>query len=197
MTLTTYGKNAALGTSGFAGTGTHLGLLSTAAAVTAITGVTSTDIFTKTSHGFTNGDVVKITALTGGTGLVNGRIYYIIGVSGNNFQLSNIAGGSAVDLGTDVTAMSLVKYTEISGGSPAYARVTNSWNTPADGNVDNNAVGSDVNVPAAATVNAIGVYTASTSGNLLDVADVTAEGPYGAQGLYQVTDYDVNLNAAA
>ena len=196
MTMTAYGKNAALN-SGFAAAATHVGAMSTAAAVTAITGVNSTDTFTKTAHGYNNGDLVKITALTGGSGLVIGRFYYIIGSAANTFQLANTTGGAAVDLVTDVTAMSLVKYTEISGGSPAYARQTQSWNTAVDGSIDNNVVGGDLNIPATATVNALACFSAASAGNVLDVADVTAEGPYGAQGLYQVTDYDVNLNAAA
>jgi hypothetical protein len=174
-----------------------VGAMSTAAAVTAITGVTATDIFTKTAHGYVNGDLVKITALTGGSNLVVGRFYYIIASAANTFQLANTTGGAAVDLGTDVTAMSLVRYTEITGGTPAYARTTQSWNTAADGVLDNNAVGADLNIPAAATVNALACFSAASAGNTLDVSDVTAEGPYGAQGLYQVTDYKVNINAAA
>ncbi len=195
MTLTAYGKNAAM--AGVAAAATHVGLLEAQTALTAVTGVNSTDTFTKTAHGLSNGDIVVLSSLTGGSGLVAGRPYYVINQAANTFQLALIAGGTAVDLGSDVSSVTVTEYLELSGGSPAYARVTNSWNTAADGNIDNNAVGSDVNVPAGRTVNAIGAYTASSGGNLLDLAIVTPEGPYGSPGLYQLTDYDIHANAAA
>lgn len=197
MTLTALGKNAALG--GVTAVITHLGLLQAGTPLTAVTGATSTDLFTKTAHGLTAGDLVVISALTGGSGLVAGRPYFVIatGLTANAFAVSLTPGGSAVDLGSDVTTCTVTEYTEISGGSPAYARVTNSWNAAAGGTIDNNAVGADVNIPAGATVNAIGGYSALTSGNLHDLAIVTPEGPYGAQGLYQVTDYDIDANGLA
>ena len=197
MTLTALGKNAALG--GVTAVITHLGLLQAGTPLTAVTGATSTDLFTKTAHGLTAGDLIVVSAQTGGTGIIAGRPYFVIatGLTANVFAVALTPGGTAVDLGTDVSTCTVTEYTEISGGSPAYARVTNSWNTAADGSIDNNVVGADVNVPAAATVNAIGGYSALTTGNLHDLAIVTAEGPYGAQGLYQITDYDVNINAAA
>jgi len=56
--------------------------------------------------------------------------------------------------------------TEVSGGS--YARQSISWNTPASGAVTNSA---DVTFPQATadygTVTHIGIYDASTAGNLL------------------------------
>lgn len=194
MTLTALGKNAALG--GVTAVITHLGLLQAGTPITGVTGATPST-FTKTAHGMANGTLLVLSGLTGGTGLVVGRPYYVVSTAANTFQLALTPGGTAVDMVTTVTAVTATTYTEISGGSPAYARVTNSWNTAADGTIDNNVVGADVNVPAAATVNAIGGYSALTAGNLHDLSIVTAEGPYGAQGLYQITDYDINANGLA
>lgn len=61
----------------------------------------ASDLFTLASSGLANGDIITITSLgtITGTGLaVNGN-YYIVGVSGNNFQISLTYGGSAIDLG--------------------------------------------------------------------------------------------------
>lgn len=194
MTLTTLGKNIALGA--IASAGTHVGAFQAGTALTAVTGATPST-FTKTTHGLANGTVVLLSSLSGGSGLVAGRIYYVINTATNTFQLALTPGGSAVDMVTTVTSATVTPYAELSGGSPAYARITNSWNTAADGNLDNNVAGANINVPAGATVNALGVFSAITSGNLIDLVVVTPEGPYGAQGEYQLSDYDINMMAAA
>lgn len=194
MTLTELGKNAAL--SGVTALITHIGLLQAGTPLTAVTGATPST-FTKTAHGMANGTPVLISALSGGSGLVAGRPYFVVSTAANTFQLAGTVGGTAIDMVSTVTSATVTPYLEISGGSPAYTRVTNSWNTAALGSIDNNVVGADFNIPISATVNALGGYSAISAGNLLDLAVVTAEGPYGAQGLYQATDYDINLLAAA
>ena len=54
---------------------THLGLLQADAgkALTTPFGVAATDIFTCTAHGYSAGDLVIITALTGGAGIFAGN----------------------------------------------------------------------------------------------------------------------------
>lgn len=52
---------------------------------------------------------------------------------------------------------------EISGGSPAYARKSVTWNAAASGNLDNNA-NPTFDVPAATTVAWIGLWSAVTVG---------------------------------
>src|SRR3954466_5480891 len=99
MPLTTAGKNAAL--AGLQSVATFEGLFSKGADITAVTGVTSTDTFTKTAHGLANGDVVTLSSLTGGSLLVAGDPYYIIATAANTFQLALTSGGTAIDLGTD------------------------------------------------------------------------------------------------
>lgn len=72
------------------------------------TGVNSTDIFTSTAHGLVDGDAVYFSALTGGSNLTLGATYYVITATANTFQLSTTFGGSAVNLGSDVSASTLV-----------------------------------------------------------------------------------------
>lgn len=83
----------------------------TFAAITGVTGTASTDILTKASHGLVNGDTVIPTLLAGGegTGLSNGSRYAVVGVSGNNFQLSLTIGGSAINFTTNIVDCTLRK----------------------------------------------------------------------------------------
>ena len=91
--------------------GTELRLGAAGANGPATTGVTSTDTLTATSHGNVNGDTIVFSALTGGAALVIGRRYFIVGVSGNNFQLTNKPGGTPIDIGTDISAATWARYT--------------------------------------------------------------------------------------
>lgn len=75
--------------------------------LSSITGVTSTDTFTKTAHGLLNDAQVIIRSKTGGSGLTVGSTYYVVNKTTDTFQLSLTSGGAAVDLGTDVSAMSV------------------------------------------------------------------------------------------
>lgn len=173
---------------------THVGAYDAATALTSVTGITSTDTFTKTAHGMSNGTPVLLSGLTGGTGLVAGRIYFVIGVATNTFQLALTSGGSAIDLGTDVSAATVTPYVEISGGS--YARVAIAFSTAAGGTMDDSTNGAAINIPAGATVDAIGFFSASTAGTLLVLEVVTPEAFAGA-GTYTVTDADLDLLTGA
>jgi hypothetical protein len=172
---------------------THAGLYDEAAAITSVTGVAATNILTKSGHGLSNGDLVVLRSLTGGAGLVQEYPYYIVGVSGNDFQLSTTSGGSAFDFTTDISSVSVVKLVEISGGSPAYARKTITFAAAAEGLLDetSNPV---FDVPAAAVVNYVGFFSAVTTGTLCGIDSVTQE-TFGAQGTYTLTDAKLDLNA--
>jgi hypothetical protein len=76
------------------------------AAVTLLTSAAADDIIDATAHGFVAGDRVVFTALTGGTGLTTGRVYYVIAanLAANTFQVSETAGGSAALFSADITA---------------------------------------------------------------------------------------------
>jgi hypothetical protein len=196
MPYTAAGKNLML--SAMKGTNpttqiTHAGLFDEAAALTSVTGVAATDIFTKVSHGLTNGNLVVLRSLTGGTGLFNEFPYYVIGVAGDTFQLSQISGGSAVNFTTDVSSVSVVKLVEISGGSPAYARKAIAFNTPVDGSMDDSTNGAVFDCPAGAVVNYAGFFSAVTAGTLNAIDPVTEE-TFGAQGTYTLTNADLDLN---
>lgn len=77
------------------------------AAVTLATSAALDDIIdTATAHGYAAGDKVVFTALTGGTGLTIGRVYYVIAanLAATTFQVSATLGGAAVNFTTDITA---------------------------------------------------------------------------------------------
>jgi hypothetical protein len=84
----------------------------TFAAITGVTGVASTDLLTKASHGLVNGDTVILTLLGGseGTGLSNNVPYAVVGVSGNDFQLSLTVGGAAINFTTNIVDCTVRKY---------------------------------------------------------------------------------------
>jgi len=66
------------------------------------------DVFSVDAHGYSNGDQVYFHAVTGSslpTGVSAGTRYYIIGVSGDTFQVSLTSGGSAVVLTSDGAGM--------------------------------------------------------------------------------------------
>lgn len=68
------------------------------------TGASATDVITCNNHGFTDGDPVQFTALTGGAGLTVGRTYYAIATSTNTFQVALTPGGVAVNFSSDISA---------------------------------------------------------------------------------------------
>jgi len=77
--------------------------------------------------------------------------------------------------------------TEISGGSPAYARKQATFSTSTAGDVTITAA-LTFDIPSGATVSHFGFMTAATAGTRGgDGAFSASEGPYGAQGTYQVT----------
>jgi hypothetical protein len=74
--------------------------------------------------------------------------------------------------------------TEVTGGTPAYARKSLSWTAGgSDGIVTATAV---FDVPAGATVVGAGVHTAVTAGTYLDGASVTSQN-FASQGTYTIT----------
>jgi hypothetical protein len=73
--------------------------------------------------------------------------------------------------------------TEVSGGSPAYARKALTWGAASNGVI---TVTVTFDVPASTTVVGAGVHTAVTAGTYLDGASVTSQN-FASQGTYQVT----------
>lgn len=80
---------------------------------------------------------------------------------------------------------------EVSGGSPAYARKAITWNAAATASLDNNA-NPVFDVPAT-TVAFVGFWSAATAGTFYGSADVTDE-VFAAQGTYTLSDADISLS---
>ena len=171
---------------------THVGLLQADAAKTGVTSSGST--FTTTAaHGWSIGDLVIPSALTGGTGIVSGDPYFVLTVpTSTTFTIGTKPSGATLTPSTALTAGTFTRYVEISGGSPAYARKAIAYAAAALGVADDSTNGAVVDVPAS-TVNAVGEWSASTAGTLLTFATVTAE-VFASQGTYTVTDSKNDLN---
>ena len=77
------------------------------AAVTLAVSAAADDIIdTAAAHGYAAGDKVVFTALTGGTGLTTGRVYYVIAanLAAQTFQVSATLAGAAALFSADITA---------------------------------------------------------------------------------------------
>lgn len=185
--LTISGKNVAL--DGLKAAASHEGLYTKGADITGVTSTGSPDTFTKTAHGLSIGDLITFSGVTGGSGLIAGDPYYVAttGFTTGAFQIATSPGGSALNLATDVTAATVNKWTELSGGSPAYARKTIAWATTADGVMDDSTNGNAFDVPAGANVDAQSLHSAIAAGTLYALMPVTRE-TFGAQGVYTSTD---------
>lgn len=85
--------------------------------VTLSTSAAADDIVDATSHGFAIGDAVVFTALTGGTGLTAGRVYWVVATShaANTFRVAATPGGAALDFTTDISAGTVAKVTDSTG----------------------------------------------------------------------------------
>src|SRR5215207_1323013 len=94
---------------------THVALFSHGAD-RAVTGTNSTDLINETSTPRANGDIIIFTAKNGGSGISTLKPYYVVNKLTNSFQLSEVAGGSVVDLGSDLVATTNYQLlTEVSG----------------------------------------------------------------------------------
>lgn len=160
----------------------------------AVTGVTATDIFTSAAHGFAAGNVVMFSGLTGGSGIVVGRPYFVIAanLATNTFQVSLIPAGTAIDLGTDVTAGTVIRYVETTGGAPAYARKAIAWNAAADGTIDDSTNGAVVDQPAGSKVDAVGGWNNASAVMLL--INLVTQSTDAAQWTYTITDADLTIS---
>jgi hypothetical protein len=88
------------------------------AAVTGISVDPSTDVATKTSHGFVEGDTVVINSgLSNVTGVTANTPYYVKYLTANTFSLALTKGGTAINLGgTTDASVSMTKQTKLTIG---------------------------------------------------------------------------------
>jgi hypothetical protein len=75
--------------------------------------------------------------------------------------------------------------TELSGGSPAYARKAATWGGAGSGNT-NNATIPAFDVASGSTVAGAGFHSAVTAGNYMDGGAVTSQ-PFSSQGTYTLS----------
>jgi hypothetical protein len=82
---------------------------------------------------------------------------------------------------------------ELTGGTPAYARIALTWNAASTGSktLSNTPI---FDVPPATTVAFVGLWSAVTAGTYYGYIDVTDE-VYAAQGTYQIQSGTLDLNA--
>lgn len=78
---------------------------------TAVTGATTTatDTITSTAHGMSNGDAIVFTDTSTMTGVVAGRVYWVISSATDTFKVAASSGGSAITLGNGVTGIAFTK----------------------------------------------------------------------------------------
>lgn len=81
------------------------------------------------------------------------------------------------------TAPGATAGTEVTGGTPAYARKALTWGAAASSAV---TVTATFDVPSGTTVVGAGVHTAVTAGTYLDGSTVTSQA-FASQGTYAVT----------
>lgn len=77
------------------------------------TGVASTDVVTATAHGFSDGQPIYFTVLTGGAGLAISTIYYVRDSDTDTFKLAATSGGAAINFTTDISAATLFPATKV------------------------------------------------------------------------------------
>jgi hypothetical protein len=82
---------------------------------------------------------------------------------------------------------------ELSGGSPAYIRKAIAWDAAATGSMAKSAAAVVFDIESGDTVEALGLCSAESAGTIYGGADVTTEGPFGAQGTYTVSAFTVSV----
>lgn len=96
-------------------------------------------------------------------------------------SLATSFGTAATHAALYTTSAGASQGTEVTGGSPAYARKAITWGSPTNGVITASVT---FDVPASTTVVAAGVHTASTgTGNYLEGGAVTSQA-FGSQGTY-------------
>lgn len=141
-------------------------------AITLATSAAADDIIdTATPHGFVAGQAVHFTALTGGSGLTVGTIYWVVSTSlgANTFRIAASQGGVALGFTTDITAGTVVGADRVYT-SEAWAQVISG--IVSDGVVKGSGGGDELQVtensPAAMSV-LVGLGKVFIQGYMLEV----------------------------
>lgn len=189
---TMFGKHMMLNAMRIAAT--HIGLFA-GEGLPAATGSAASNELSKPAHGLAVNQPVTLQGLNEneGTGLFNNVPYYVHSINGNAFKLCDLPGGAEIDFTTDITDCTVIKFVELAGGAPAYARKAVTWAAPVIGNVDNTDPSILFDVPAGNTVLAAGAFNDSLVGDML-MFDLIAPEVFGGQGIYELSDADFHLN---
>lgn len=75
---------------------------------------------------------------------------------------------------------------EVTGGSPAYARKAVTWSAASGGSAAI-STGVTFDVPASTTISYLGMWSAATAGTFYGSAALSANETYGSQGTYNLT----------
>lgn len=107
-----------------------------------------------------------------------------------NLMLDDLA-ASAIFVSLHTADPGTTGTNEVTGGSPAYARKSITWNAAATANLDssNQPV---FDVPSGTTITHVGYWSAVTAGTFYGSGDITDE-TFAAQGTYTLTDADISL----
>lgn len=107
-----------------------------------------------------------------------------------NLMLNQLA-GSAIFVSLHTADPGATGTSEVTGGAPAYARKSITWNTAATGNLDSSNQ-PQFDVPGSTTITHVGYWSASTAGTFYGSSTITNE-TFSAQGTYTLTDADISL----
>jgi hypothetical protein len=83
----------------------------------AVTATAAGDIITLNSHTLVNGNAIKFGGTAAPGGLTAGTTYYVVGAATNTFQVATSPGGSAIDITSTGTSVTI---TEVPMKAPAY-----------------------------------------------------------------------------
>lgn len=81
---------------------------------------------------------------------------------------------------------------EVTGGTPAYARKAVAWSSAAGG-VAAIAAGVTFDVPGATTISYVGLWSTATGGTYYGSAPLSAAETYGGQGTYNLTALTITI----
>lgn len=143
----------------------------------------------KKTQSLANGNLIYFPVLSGGAGLVALRLYYVVGKTATQFEVSNTEGGAAVSFTTELKATSeYIVLTELSGGS--YARIETNFAAASEGRTED-ATAHNLKVPAGKRINAE-VYNEAVSGvgaskKWLGASILTVPETFGSEGTYTVS----------
>jgi hypothetical protein len=169
--------------------------------ITLSTSAAADDIIdTSTPHGFSIGERVKFTALTGGSGLSVGTTYYVVPTSfgGSTFRVATTPHGTPINFTTDITAGTVRR----EGGLPGTRTANATWAEWNDAGFSkgvaitpNTSAGlavaqSNLTFLGGSTAAWLGMYTVPGNGNAPNfTSNVTSNvtgvvGSAGIQGIY-------------